>query len=47
MPSFKTLWDNFPDHDQVKARCFNKRNCSPLLRVWLTGEQVAGTLTVI
>lgn len=21
MPSFKTLWENFPDHDQVKARC--------------------------
>ena len=29
MPSFKTLWDNFPDHDQVKARCFNKQPKGP------------------
>ena len=26
MPAFKTLWDNFPDADAVKARCFNKQN---------------------
>jgi hypothetical protein len=25
MASFKTLWDNFPDVDDVKAKCFNKQ----------------------
>lgn len=26
MPSFKTLWDNFPDADTVKATCVNKQS---------------------
>lgn len=25
MVSFKTLWDNFPDAEHVKAKCFNKQ----------------------
>jgi len=25
MVAFKTLWDNFPDADLVKSRCFNKQ----------------------
>lgn len=25
MPTFKTLWDNFPDTDDMKKKCVNKQ----------------------
>ena len=28
MPSFKTLWDNYPDLEEMKKRCFNKQKNS-------------------